>query len=518
MDLTRPAAMTEFRSNLAGCEAQVAAVGADMAPATPRSHQKPAASRVHPIPHAGLIAFCDTAAALAALLVVLVATNLERMPQGIDTFLATRITLKNVFFIVAQVSAWPTVFRVCGLYTTRAVQRLGQELIRVSLACAVGSILVLPLAFTSVSGAFGLVNLGHFWLGAVIAVSCVRLVRRGSVRRQRLRTQHRVIIVGSGSRARELYSALSNDEDAIHEVVGFVENKGEWIGAAPAVHRLGTLDELEQILMHQAIDELFVTLPVKSHYRDIQEVIKICERVGVRVTYHADIFSTLLARPRYTASNGSPAVTMHSSPYPDDQRLLLKRAIDLFGALSGLIVLMPIMLLTAAAVKLTSPGPVIFAQERYGLNKRSFKMYKFRTMIVNADKVQASLESRNEAQGPVFKIKDDPRLTAIGKFLRRTSIDELPQLLNVIRGEMSLVGPRPLPLRDVRKFTRASDMRRFSVRPGLTCLWQISGRSNVGFTEWVKLDLAYIDDWSVALDLWILIRTIPAVLHGTGAS
>jgi exopolysaccharide biosynthesis polyprenyl glycosylphosphotransferase len=518
MDLPRPAAMTELTSNVAVCEAQVTAPGVDVPPAAPPRHQKPAALSAQPIPHADLVAFSDTTAALAALLVVLVATNLERMPQGIDTFLATRITLKNVFFIVALVSAWPTVFRICGLYNTRTVQRLGQELVRVSKACALGSTLVLPLALTSVSGAFGVNNLVHFWLGAVIAGSCVRLIRRGSVRRHRLHTQHRVIIVGSGSRARELHSALSNDEEAIHEVVGFVEHKGEWLGGAPGVHRLGTLDELENILMHQAIDELFVTLPVESHYRDIQEVIRVCERVGVQVTYDADIFDSLLARPRYTASNGRPVVTMHTAPHPDDQRLLLKRAIDLFGAITGLIGLMPIMLLAAAAIKLTSRGPIIFAQERYGLNKRRFKMYKFRTMVIDADKQQESLESRNEAQGPVFKIKDDPRLTAIGKLLRRTSIDELPQLVNVIRGEMSLVGPRPLPLRDVLKFTRPSDMRRFSVRPGLTCLWQISGRSNVAFTDWIRLDLEYIDNWSPLLDLRILIRTFPAVFRGTGAT
>jgi exopolysaccharide biosynthesis polyprenyl glycosylphosphotransferase len=198
--------------------------------------------------------------------------------------------------------------------------------------------------------------------------------------------------------------------------------------------------------------------------------------------------------------------------------VLVKRAIDLAGATVGLAVLMPLMLLAAAAIKLSSRGPVIYAQERCGINKRRFKMYKFRTMVVDADKLQASLEASNEAQGPVFKIKNDPRLTRIGRLLRKTSIDELPQLVNVIRGEMSLVGPRPLPLRDVHHFTRPSDMRRFSVRPGLTCLWQVSGRSNLGFNEWVKLDLAYIDAWSLALDFRILIRTIPAVLYGTGAS
>jgi exopolysaccharide biosynthesis polyprenyl glycosylphosphotransferase len=515
MDVSRPPVMTELRSN-AVCEAQVGAPAADASPAIPpRRHKAVFAQR---IPRVDLVTFCDTAAALVALAVVLVATNLDRMPDGLDTFLAVRITLKNVFFIVALVSGWPTVFRVCGLYNARAVQRLGQELVRVAMASALGSILVVPLALTSVSGAFDMSSLLYFWCGAVTAGSSVRLIRRASLRRQRLRTQHRVIIVGSGSRARELYNALSNDEEVIHEVVGFVDNKEEWSTGAPGGLRLGTLDELEKMLMHQAIDELFVTLPVKSHYRDIQEVIRICERAGVRVTYDADIFSSLLARPHLAEANGSPVVTMHTAPDPDDQRLLLKRAIDLAGASAGLIVLMPVMLVAAAAIKLTSAGPVIFAQERYGLNKRRFKMFKFRTMVADADKLQASLESRNEVEGPVFKIKNDPRVTPIGRLLRKTSIDELPQLLNVIRGEMSLVGPRPLPLRDVYRFTRPSDMRRFSVRPGLTCLWQISGRSSLGFTEWVRLDLEYIDDWSLALDLRILIKTIPAVLNGTGAN
>jgi lipopolysaccharide/colanic/teichoic acid biosynthesis glycosyltransferase len=167
---------------------------------------------------------------------------------------------------------------------------------------------------------------------------------------------------------------------------------------------------------------------------------------------------------------------------------------------------------------MTSEGPVLFAQERYGLNRRRFRMWKFRTMVADADRLQEQLEARNEAEGPVFKIARDPRVTRLGHFLRRTSIDELPQLFNVLTGEMSLVGPRPLPLRDVSRFTRMSDIRRFSVRPGLTCLWQVSGRSRLGFDEWMRLDLHYIDHWSLALDFVILARTIPAVIRGTGAS
>jgi lipopolysaccharide/colanic/teichoic acid biosynthesis glycosyltransferase len=188
------------------------------------------------------------------------------------------------------------------------------------------------------------------------------------------------------------------------------------------------------------------------------------------------------------------------------------------GALAGLFVLSPLLLATALAIKLTSRGPVFFVQERCGYGKRPFRMYKFRSMYVDADRLQASLEERNEASGPVFKIRDDPRITPLGRLLRTSSIDELPQLWNVLRGEMSLVGPRPLPMRDVQRINRPSDMRRFSMRPGLTCLWQVQGRSNLSFDRWVELDLEYIDTWSLGLDARILVKTVPAVLSAEGAT
>jgi lipopolysaccharide/colanic/teichoic acid biosynthesis glycosyltransferase len=183
-----------------------------------------------------------------------------------------------------------------------------------------------------------------------------------------------------------------------------------------------------------------------------------------------------------------------------------------------LILLSPVLLVAAVAIKLSSPGPVIFTQERYGLNRRRFRMYKLRTMVADAEALQAGLEDQNEASGPVFKIRADPRITPVGRILRRTSLDEVPQLLNVLRGEMSLVGPRPLPARDVDRFTEAALMRRFSIRPGVTCLWQICGRSDLTFDDWIRLDLKYIDEWSFGLDLQILVQTVPAVLRGTGAS
>jgi lipopolysaccharide/colanic/teichoic acid biosynthesis glycosyltransferase len=183
-----------------------------------------------------------------------------------------------------------------------------------------------------------------------------------------------------------------------------------------------------------------------------------------------------------------------------------------------LVLLLPLFLVVAILIKLTSNGPVFFLQERVGRNKRRFRIHKFRTMIPNAEQMLAQLEAMNELTGPVFKIKNDPRLTPIGKYLRRASIDELPQLLNVLKGEMSLVGPRPMAVRDFEGFSEDWQRRRFSIRPGITCLWQINGRNSIPFHQWMELDMQYIQQWSLWLDLKILARTIPAVLRGTGAA
>jgi lipopolysaccharide/colanic/teichoic acid biosynthesis glycosyltransferase len=191
--------------------------------------------------------------------------------------------------------------------------------------------------------------------------------------------------------------------------------------------------------------------------------------------------------------------------------------LDVTLAAGALLILSPILLIAAVAIKLTSSGPIFFLQERIGVNKRRFKMFKFRTMVPNAETLLADLEKHNEAGGPVFKIKNDPRITTIGKLLRRSSIDELPQLLNVLKGDMSLVGPRPLPVRDYEGFNEDWQRRRFSVKPGITCLWQVNGRSGISFDQWMLLDLRYMDEWSIWLDLKILAKTVPAVFRGAGA-
>jgi len=234
----------------------------------------------------------------------------------------------------------------------------------------------------------------------------------------------------------------------------------------------------------------------------------------------SDLFNLKNTRSIAEEFEGAALIT-HYTGIVEGWPVLIKRALDFSLSFLFLILMSPVLFLTAIVIKLTSPGPVLFVQKRVGLNKRTFNIYKFRTMVVNAEEKLREIEHLNEVSGPVFKIKNDPRLTLVGKFLRKTSIDELPQLFNVFKGDMSLVGPRPLQLRDYELFTEGGNdwqRCRFSVRPGITCLWQVNGRSSLPFEQWMDLDLQYINKWSLWLDLQILVKTIPAVLRGLGAA
>lgn len=464
--------------------------------------------------YVSLCQLSDTAIAAASLVAALLLTNMDSMPTGLEAFLATRITLQKFLLVGLFLLAWRISFRICGLYEWQRIVSRSQELSSAVAASTVGSAFTLIFVLHSSSGAFDAEVVLYFWLAATGLVLLVRgMLRTIAFNSPTLGTQD-VIIVGSGPRAFSLYQQLSTDRRA-YNVLGFVDSNAAVFSDEIGRRLLGKLDQLEGILMRQALDEVVIALPIRSCYGEIQDAIQVCERVGVRAKYLADVFPDSFASLRFEESRGFPAVAMAMAP--EDGRLIVKRLLDIAGGIVGLIAVAPLMLLTVIAVKLTSPGPAIFAQERLGFNKRRFRMYKFRTMIADAEASQAALEHLNEARGPVFKIRHDPRITRLGRFLRRSSIDELPQLVNVLRGEMSLVGPRPLPVRDVARFTEATGMRRFSMRPGLTCLWQIQGRSELSFEEWMRLDLQYINRWSLGLDVLILLRTVPAVLQGVGA-
>jgi len=254
-----------------------------------------------------------------------------------------------------------------------------------------------------------------------------------------------------------------------------------------------------------------------AYFEHVESIVKACELEGVEVWLVADFFGTRISRTSFDELLGRPLLVFRSTPETSWEGLV-KQLVDFFGALFLLAVTLLPMLAIALLIKLTSRGPVLFRQKRSGLNGAPFMLYKFRTMVTNAEQFKHELEAMNEMSGPVFKVTNDPRVTRLGKFLRRYSLDELPQLWNVLRGEMSLVGPRPLPVDEVKRFNDFAHRRRLSVKPGLTCLWQISGRNKISdFKDWVRLDLEYIDNWSLWLDLKILFKTIPAVFAGTGA-
>ena len=276
------------------------------------------------------------------------------------------------------------------------------------------------------------------------------------------------------------------------------------------------VEQLNSVIADQPVDEVLVALPIDKYGPLVETIVRQCEEQGIIVRVRTEMSRLQVARSYVDELQGVPVMTIQSGP-ADSWQLIMKRVIDVVGSAALLVALAPLFAVVAWLIRKDSPGPVFFTQERIGFNKRLFRLIKFRTMEDGADHQQSKLEHLNEAAGPVFKIKSDPRVTRVGKFLRRFSIDELPQLVNVLKGDMSLVGPRPLPLRDFDRFDTQWHKRRLSVKPGMTCLWQVNGRSNVTFDHWVQMDLEYIDNWSLGLDMKILLKTIPAIMKGSGA-
>jgi exopolysaccharide biosynthesis polyprenyl glycosylphosphotransferase len=274
-------------------------------------------------------------------------------------------------------------------------------------------------------------------------------------------------------------------------------------------------DLVEMLHFHSA--NAVVISAKHTYFGQVEKAVQACELEGVEAWLLADFFNTQVCQTSIDEFSGRPVLVFRSAPADSWQRVA-KQVMDIVGAAVFLVVASPLFVAFSIAVKLSSPGPIFFRQQRAGLNGRPFIMLKFRSMISNAEQRKHEIERLNEMEGPVFKVSNDPRITPIGRFFRKWSIDEWPQMINVLRGEMSLVGPRPLPVDEVKRFDDVADRRRLSVKPGLTCLWQVSGRNTItSFKEWVRLDLQYIDNWSFWLDLQILARTVPAVLRGTGA-
>jgi exopolysaccharide biosynthesis polyprenyl glycosylphosphotransferase len=363
--------------------------------------------------------------------------------------------------------------------------------------------------------------LGVFWLLSTLLLAIARLsIRRiaGYVRIHGRDLRH-ILVLGTNLRAIEFTRKLLASPERGYRLLGFVDD--DWPGLArlndAGFEVVSDYAGLTEYLRRNVVDEIVFFLPFGPFYKHSSEVANLCEQHGITMRLNADVFGLKSTRWRPEEFEGDQFVatyTWFSKLWPRTA----KRALDIAIATAALLLLSPILVATTIAIKLTSKGPIFFLQERIGLNKRRFKIFKFRTMVPDAEGLMAVLEKHNEVSGPVFKIKNDPRITPIGKWLRKTSIDELPQLLNVLSGDMSLVGPRPLPVRDYEGFNEDWQRRRFSVKPGITCLWQVNGRSGISFNQWMLLDLKYMDEWSLWLDLKILAKTVPAVFRGTGAA
>jgi exopolysaccharide biosynthesis polyprenyl glycosylphosphotransferase len=415
---------------------------------------------------------------------------------------------------------WHALLEAIGLYNSRRLVSRANEIVGALIAVTVAA------GFLALLGAL----LGHptnltpflLWflvLGSLLMIGG-RLAARILLRIARAygRNLRFVTVVGAGPEGRRLARSLMDATASGYRLNGLFDAPGMLELVRGDLGPVRDLTGLSDHLMHDHVDEVLIALPLETHYDTVRAVMAQCRRVGV---------SARLIWPETDDSQTQPTaiefigtgVTSLYFPYVPSRGWLgdVKTLVDTTLIALALPLMVPLLLAVAVLIKLDSRGPVFFRQTRVGRNKQPFQLFKFRTMVENAESLQPELEEKNEAGGPVFKIRQDPRVTKVGQFLRRSSIDELPQLINVIRGEMSIVGPRPLPLRDVERFEHDWHARRFSVKPGLTCSWVLAGRSELEFDAWVQLDLDYIDNWSLQRDLMIFLRTIPVVLRRSGA-
>ncbi len=323
----------------------------------------------------------------------------------------------------------------------------------------------------------------------------------------------RMLLVGSASECRRL--AEQFEASPMPPLISGSLQPDSDPGEAPSTSPvLGPPERIDDVLHEHAIDVVLIAPPYER-WADAKHVVERCEERGISVEFTIPAADGGLRMARVSRRFGAPVIT-YAPPYKPPEWLALKQLFDTSAAAIGIVLLTPIWLLVGALVLLSSGRPILFKQERIGKNGRRFYMLKFRTMVKDAELQKGNLQHRNEAGGPVFKLGDDPRVTRVGRLLRRSSIDELPQLFNVLGGSMSLIGPRPLPVEEQQNI-RGPRRRRLAMKPGITGLWQVSGRSNVTFERWMDLDLQYVDEWRPSLDVLILLRTIPAVLFGRGA-
>lgn len=462
----------------------------------------------------GVLLALDTVAVFIAL-----AASTWLMAPSVSMPAYTALLQGNLGFGIVFAFAWPFAAMNHRLYISRRRDDM------LAVTYDIGKSVLITAIFTGFVAAYSdvvdahRVFLGWYCICAVISLSLMRMglqVGLWSMRRHGLNERH-VLIIGVNPRTRQLIEAMRTHPHYGYHPVGILEDEPDRCRMVEESNLayLGKFGALENVLNKHVVDEVYICLPVRSRYETIQNMAQLCEAVGVSVRLIADLFPLRLATSRFHKMDGIPILALSTVPENQPQ-LVLQRLTDVLVAGVALLILSPIFLAAALAIKLDSRGPIFFAQERVGLNRRPFKMLKFRSMVPNAEALRQAVDELNEVEGPMFKATNDPRITRVGRFIRKYSIDELPQLINVLKGEMSLVGPRPALTSEVSQYSW-HQRRRLSVKPGMTGLSQVSGRSELSFRDTVDLDLYYIDQWSLLLVFRILLQTVPAVLAGRGA-
>lgn len=403
-----------------------------------------------------------------------------------------------------------------GIYSIRLSGNVLLQMRHIITSLTLGLSLLIAYFFVFPSASSSRLLVPFVWICAVVTLCLGRMVLSllmGLLHRLGL-GETRLLVVGSGRLGKMIMQHIAATPNLGYSIVGFLHDMHEPSGDFGRFRTLGTLEDLALVIRSWQVDEVIIALPSELHQQTIRSV-RLCERLGASFMLVPELYELSLSRIDITAIEGIPLLGIKQKQINRVQRAIM-RATDIVGAVLALVLGSPIWLCFALLIKLTSPGEVVFSQPRVGAGERQFKCYKFRSMYKNAEQMQAALLAQNEAQGPIFKMKDDPRVTGIGKFLRRTSLDEIPQLFNVIKGDMSLVGPRPPLPREVAQYEEWQKGR-LAVKPGLTGLWQVRGRSDLSFDEGVLMDLYYIENWSLRLYYYILMRTVPAVLFSRGA-
>lgn len=425
---------------------------------------------------------------------------------------------KNAVIITSSVPAWLFFLSMHGAYKEIRTRSLPHEIViiiksGILATIAVGSIIFL-FKLTLTSRLFIGINM-TVTFGA-LTVAKILLNDFFDHMHKKGYNQVNLLIVGTGKRAREFIKVVKNHANWGLNIVGLIDDEHGMYGKDIEGFRvLGRLQDIPFILHRIVVDRVIFVVP-RLWLNRIDDAILACEREGISTSISMDLYNLRIAKVRQTDFSGFPLLEFETFSAKQWQ-LFLKRSIDIVLSVVLLMVFSPLILAAVVAIKTTSNGPVLFTQTRSGMNGRKFKLYKFRTMVVGAEVKRRELEKMNEMDGPVFKIKKDPRITTVGRMLRRLSIDEIPQLFNILKGDMSIVGPRP-PLPVEVELYKMWQRRRLSLKPGLTCIWQVSGRNRIQFEKWMEMDLEYIDQWSLWLDTKILVRTVFVVLFGYGAS